>query len=242
MGKKRRHRQQPSSPPKAVLSDNERIWLFVFRIAELQAKQYYKQFRVVTTKRQGEVVNYHAPVDEELFLSFLATYRLFHQKSEPTYIGGSGQRGIVDILRDALGLANEPTLLARITAIEQEFAQRGQIEYHITGEDGNTVLKVLDEEGIFHLWMDTRYFHSDADGLQFFYQLPASTIEASRRAFELLLVPWVRRIEAHLPLVKYVLERHLLPQGRVTITFRRQHHQAEIPSNGKKLIIKNVID
>lgn len=234
---------KPRKPPKQIpqgkakvkekLADSDKLWLFINRAAELQSKRYFKEFKVLEETHPQEVTGLAGTVakligtsvDEEFFISFLVAYRLFHQPSEPTYIGT-----IQNILTGAL--KGEPKALERIRQIEQEFEKGDQFLAKIYDLQGGHI-KDLTEKDIFHLWLDTRYFHSDCDGLQFFYQMDENRIEESRHLFELMLQKYVRRVENYLSLAVDVLERRLLPTGFGSFTFEVVRPDEQLAENNR---------
>ena len=234
---------KPRKPPKQIpqgkakvkekLVDSDKLWLFVNRVAELQSKRYFKEFKVLAETHLQEATGLTGTVakligtsvDEEFFISFLVAYRLFHQPSEPTYIGT-----IQNILTRAL--KGEPEAFERIREIEQQFEQGDQFLAKIYDLQGGHI-KDLTEKDIFHLWLDTGYFHSDCDGLQFFYQMDKKRIEECRHMFELMLQKHVIRVENYLSLAVDVLKRRLLPPGFGSFTFEVVKPDEQLAENNR---------
>jgi hypothetical protein len=154
-----------------VLEFNERdkLVLFLVRMDELANRRYYKE---IDWNVSPGGVSLRA-ADDDTFAAFLLSFRHFYASDSPTEMGK-----IHGILCKVAHTLSDAGTLAELARIKQEFTKGPVVRIDVFDTRGTTIEK-FDNDQIFDLYINCRYFHTDPRGAEFFFTWIMHTISAS---------------------------------------------------------------
>jgi hypothetical protein len=188
---------------------------------ELTSRKYYKEidWRVIP---QGLSLK---AVDDDTFAAFLLSFRHFYANDSPTEMGR-----IHGILSKVAHTFSDVAMVAELAKIKQEFAKGPIFRIDVFDTKG-TVNEKFNNEQIFDLYINCRYFHTDPRGAEFFFKMPEPSRTTCYHAFQMALIRYVRRFHAYVPIIMKVLNSSALPPGRFNVN---------PPNQGKAIMLLKV--
>lgn len=190
---------------KTVLNDSDKLALFLIRMHELLSRKYYQLAPVILDPTSVQLLQ---EVDEDYFAAFVLSFRHFWATNEPTEIGK-----IKNILQKGVKLLNDSNRASgHLERVEQDFQNSFQLGVDILDGTGNFFRRCTGEQ-IVHVFMNSRYFHADTEGFQFFYQLPARYQTSIQNVFRASLARYTERLKGYLPVVAVILESGIFHKG-----------------------------
>jgi hypothetical protein len=103
-----------------------------------------------------------------------------------------------------------------LARIKQKFNKGPLFRFDVFDTKG-TVIENFNNEQIFDLYINCRYFHTDARGAEFFFKMPEPARTTCYHIFQLALFRYVRRFNAYVPLVVKFINSGSLPVGRFDV-------------------------
>jgi len=187
------------------LNENDRIILFLYRMTELTKRTYYKEFKwTIPTEERSLATRI---VDEEIFVAFLVAFRHFYSPNEPTEIGK-----VHSLLRLGATKLRDEAVLNELQSIKDRFDKAPVFRLDVYSEEGVVVKQIKGSE-ILDLYLNSRYFHTDVRGLQYFFQLSERDLQLGVDALQFCLVRYVERLRAYVPIAVKILGAKVFPKG-----------------------------
>ena len=193
-------KNKPTKRPRKTLKEEQILFVFVRRMEDLQAKKYFQELQKIVdfskppsdwdlvrvtgdpTKTSTSVME--AIKDEEVLISFLATFRQFYLNDEP--IALANVKGILRGKAKLFESIGDPSLMAEFNTLHQKHKTRPSETFgvEVTDTQGRA-LERLDRTDLMNVFLYGKYFHSnDYVALRFHIELPEECVRLSRAAFE----------------------------------------------------------
>lgn len=188
-------------------NERDKLVLFLVRMDELTSRRYYKE---IDWKVTPEGLSLRAE-DDDTFAAFLLSFRHFYAKDSPTEMGK-----IQGILSKVAHTLSDAGTLAALARIKQEFANGPVFRIDVFDTKG-TVIEKFNNDQIFDLYINCRYFHTDPRGAEFFFKMPEPSRATCYHAFQMALIRYVRRFHDYVPIIMKFLSSSALPAGRFDV-------------------------
>jgi hypothetical protein len=202
-------------------NERDKLVLFLVRMDELTNRKYYKEIDWKVTPKGLSL----RAADDDTFAAFLLSFRHFYANDSPTEMGK-----IHGILSKVAHTVNDAGTLAELAKIKVEFAKGPVFRFDVFDTKG-TVIEKFDNDQIFDLYINCRYFHTDPRGAEFFFKMPEPSRTTCYHAFQMALIRYVRRFHAYVPIIMKFLSSSALPPGRFDVN----------PANrGQAILVVNV--
>lgn len=215
-------RRKKKDPKALEFNDHDKLVLFLVRMDELTSRKYYQKINwSITPDGMGLTA-----VDDDLFSAFLLSFRHFYASDSPTEMGK-----IHGILSKVAHDSRDDGAGAELARIKQEFNKGPLFRFDVFDTKG-TVIENFNNEEIFDLYINCRYFHTDPRGTEFFFKMPEPDRTTCYQMFQLALFRYVRRFHAYVPLIFKVINSRSLSVGRFNVDPANQGHatmQIKVP-------------
>jgi len=137
----------------------------------------------------------------------LVAFRHFYNKNEPTEIAK-----VHNILKLGAVKLRDDAMLGELQSIKDRFDKSPLFGLDIYSTEGVVVKRMRGSE-ILDLYLNSRYFHTDVKGLQYFTELPERDLERGLGVLQLCLMRYIERLKAYVPIAIRILGAKVLPKG-----------------------------
>ena len=200
-------RRKKKDPEALEFNDHDKLVLFLVRMDELTSRKYYRKIDWSVTPEGMRL----KVVDDDLFAAFLLSFRHFYGSDSPTEMGK-----IHGVLSKVAHNSRDDGAVAELARIKQDFNNGPLFGFDVFDTKG-TVIEKFNNEQIFDLYINCRYFHTDPRGAEFFFKMPEPDRTTCYQMFQLALLRYLRRFHAYVPLILKVINSRSLPMGRFKV-------------------------
>jgi hypothetical protein len=124
-------------------------------------------------------------------------------------------------------------MVERLDNIKKDFTSAMQLMM-VVGDENRKPIKHVTEQELFDVYLNSKYFHSDSRGFQYFYQYPQSAQQTMAKIFQFGLARYVLRLKAYMPIVARTVDAGLVPLGAFRVSLQKVQEGMPQPAPDEK--------